>query len=169
MPRPDYDFGPLAAADLPLLRRWLAAPHVARWWGEPEHELALIGADLNEPRMQQYIVTFRARPFAYLQCYEVAAWADAERAGEPAGTRGIDQFIAEPDLIGRGHGPAFIRSFLDRLFAAGCPRVLTDPDPANARAIRAYQKAGFSRRRLVETAEGPRLLLTRDSDRKPPA
>jgi aminoglycoside 6'-N-acetyltransferase len=28
-------FRPLSRQDLPLLGRWLAAPHVARWWQEP--------------------------------------------------------------------------------------------------------------------------------------
>ena len=66
-------------------------------------------------------------------------------ASHPFGTRGIDQFIGDPDMIGRAHGSAFIRQFTDGLLTAGTPRVLTDPDPANARAIRAYEKAGFRR------------------------
>ena len=36
-----------------------------------------------------------------------------------AGTRGIDQFIGEPDMVNRGHGSAFIRTFIDELMAAG--------------------------------------------------
>ena len=64
---------------------------------------------------------------------------------------------------------AHIRAFVERLLAAGCPRVLTDPDPANARAIRAYRKAGFSGDREVTTPEGRALLLIRDNDRTLPA
>jgi aminoglycoside 6'-N-acetyltransferase len=26
----------MARADLPLIRRWLALPHVRQWWGDPE-------------------------------------------------------------------------------------------------------------------------------------
>ena len=36
-----------------------------------------------------------------------------------------------------------MRQFVDMLFEEGVPRVVIDPDPANARAIRAYEKAGF--------------------------
>jgi aminoglycoside 6'-N-acetyltransferase len=36
-----------------------------------------------------------------------------------------------------------------------------DPDPANTRAIRAYEKAGFSRDRLVDTPDGAALLMVR--------
>ena len=32
---------------------------------------------------------------------------------QPEGTRGIDQFIGEADMIERGHGSAFIRAFID--------------------------------------------------------
>jgi len=163
MPRPDYAFRPLAAADLALLQRWLAAPYVARW-GTPERQLALRAADRNEPTIDQFGVTLSAEPFAYLQCYRAAA-AEGPAGSEPAAPCGIDQLTAVPDMVGRGHGSALIRSFVDGLFAGGCPRVLTDPDPANERAIRADRKAGFASERLLETSEGPRLLLTRDSDR----
>jgi aminoglycoside 6'-N-acetyltransferase len=46
--------------------------------------------------------------------------------------------------------------------ANGTPRVLTDPDPGNARAIRAYQKAGFQKSHLVDTSEGVALLMVRN-------
>jgi aminoglycoside 6'-N-acetyltransferase len=80
----------------------------------------------------------------------------------PHGARGIDQFIGDPDMIGRGHGSAFIRYFADGLLTAGTPRVLTDPDPANARAIRAYEKAGFRSEGMVDTPDGLSLLMVRD-------
>jgi aminoglycoside 6'-N-acetyltransferase len=40
--------------------------------------------------------------------------------------------------------------------------MVTDPDPANARAIGAYEKAGFRRDRLVETPDGTALLMMRN-------
>ena len=64
-------------------------------------------------------------------------------------------------MIERGHGSAFIRRFIDGLLASGTPRVITDPDPANSRAVRAYEKAGFRRERLVDTPNGPALLMFR--------
>jgi aminoglycoside 6'-N-acetyltransferase len=66
-------------------------------------------------------------------------------------------------MVDQGHGSAFIRAFIDRLLAAGAPRVITDPDPANARAIRAYEKAGFRRDRLVDTPDGVALLMVRNA------
>ncbi len=73
---------------------------------------------------------------------------------QPAGTRGIDQFIGEADMLDRGHGSAFVRSFIDRMMTIGTPRIITDPDPVNVRAIRAYEKAGFQKDRMIDTSEG---------------
>jgi RimJ/RimL family protein N-acetyltransferase len=68
---PAYAFRPMSEQDLPRVRRWLSAPHVAQWWG--------------------------------------------------------------------------------------------DPFPANGRAIRAYEKAGFQKIRVVDTPDGHAVLMVRDA------
>jgi aminoglycoside 6'-N-acetyltransferase len=160
---PQYQFRPMSAEDLPLVRRWLESPYVARWWHNPGEQFALVSEDLDHPAMDQFIVTADNQPFAYLQCYDPAAWPDNGLGTHPDGTRGIDLFIGEPDMIDRGHGPVLIRSFVDRLLQAGTPRAVTDPDPANLRAIRAFEKAGFQKVRLVETPDGSALLMVRNA------
>jgi aminoglycoside 6'-N-acetyltransferase len=146
-------------------------PHVVEWWGDPDEQFELVSSDLAEPAMEQFIVAtddgpfgdepFGYEPFGYLQCYDLRAWSDAGLGPQPDGTRAIDQFIGRPDMIDRGHGSGFIRSFADELLQRGIPRIITDPDPDNARAIRAYEKAGFVRDRIVDTIEGPALLMVR--------
>ena len=159
---PDYQFVPLATADLPLVRRWLETPHVSEWWHDPAEQFELVSGDLDHPDMAQYIVALDRRPFGYLQCYKLSDW-NTGSGPQPAGTRGLDQFIGDADMLDRGHGSAFIRSFTGRLLAHGTPRVVIDPDPANARAIRAYEKAGFSKDRTVDTPDGPALLMVRNA------
>ena len=157
-----YAFRPMSATDLPLVQRWLAPPHVRQWWGDPEKQLGLVSEDLNHPSMDQFIVTaggVSGRPFAYLQCYDPAAWPDNGFGTQPDGARGIDQFIGEPDMIDRGHGSALIRAFVAGLLQRGAPRVVTDPDPENARAIGAYKKAGFREDRLIDTPDGRAMLM----------
>jgi len=154
----DYDFRPMSAADLPLVRDWLIQPHVAEWWHDPVEQFELVSGDLDHPDVAQFIVAADDKPFAYLQCYNLSDW-NTGFGPQPAGTRGLDQFIGEPDMLERGHGAAFIRAFTERLLAEGAPRVVIDPDPANARAIRAYEKAGFSKDRVVDTPDGPALLM----------
>ena len=158
---PLYQFRAMTAADLPVVRGWLAAPHVMEWWGDPDEQFGFVKDDLDHPAMDQFIVSADDKPFAYLQCYDPLAWPESGLGDQPPGARGIDQFIGEPDMIGKGHGSAFIRAYADQLLAAGAPLVLTDPDPMNQRAIRAYEKAGFLPDRVMDTSEGPALLMVR--------
>jgi len=123
--RSSYTFHPLSAADLPRVRQWLAAPHVAEWWGDPDEQFESVRGDLNHPSM--------------------------------------NQFIGEPDLISQGHGSGFIRTFADDLIGTGTARVVSDPGPLNARAIRAYEKAGFRRRGRPQMPDGPAFLMVRDA------
>jgi aminoglycoside 6'-N-acetyltransferase len=158
-----YEFRPMTTADLPLVKRWLETPHVAQWWHDPAEQFDLVSGDLDHPEMAQFIVAVSERPFAYLQCYRLSDW-NTGFGPQPAGTRGLDQFIGEADMVGRGHGSAFIRKFTEQLLADGTPRVLIDPAPANARAIRSYEKAGFARDRVVDTPDGPALLMVRNAN-----
>ena len=156
-------FVPMTADRLPLIKRWLETPHVAEWWHDPAEQFELVSGDLHHPDMAQFIVATAGRPFAYLQCYNLSAW-NTGFGPQPVGTRGLDQFIGEPDMLGLGHGSAFIRAFADHLLAAaGTPRIVIDPDPRNARAIRSYAKAGFVRDRLVDAPDGEALLMVRDA------
>ncbi len=41
--------------------------------------------------------------------------------------------------------------------------MVTDPDPDNPRAIRAYEKAGFEKVHLVDTPDGTALLMVRNA------
>jgi aminoglycoside 6'-N-acetyltransferase len=157
-----YVFRPMTAADLPLVLRWLQQPHVMEWWGDTHEQFELVSGDLELETMHQFIVAIDGRPFGYIQCYDLTDWNSGFGA-HPLGTCGIDQFIGEPTMIDRGHGSAFIRAFTDSKLSAGAPRMVTDPDPANARAIRAYQKAGFEKVHLVDTPDGIALLMVRDA------
>src|SRR5690349_25058666 len=81
-----YAFQPMTAADLPLIRRWLAEPHVRQWWGEPDEQYELVSGDLDEVAMDQYIVSADRVPFGYLQCYDLTAW-NSGFGDQPRGTR----------------------------------------------------------------------------------
>jgi aminoglycoside 6'-N-acetyltransferase len=138
----DYKLRPVMPSDLSLLRSWRRRPHVSRWWGkaelEPEEE------KLADARIAMWIVELVDRPFAFAQDYDPHAWEGHPFAHLPAGSRGIDQYIGEPDMIGCGHGSNFVRKHAEALFSAGAPAVGTDPHPDNIAARRAYENAGFT-------------------------
>lgn len=141
-----------------MLREWRSRPHVRQWWGEPELEDP---ADvLADPRVAKWMVEQDGRPFAYAQDYSPQDWDPHPFAYLPTGSRGIDQYIGEPDMLDQGHGSLFVRRHCARLFAAGAPAIGTDPNPDNARAIRAYEKAGFVIASApVDTRWGRALLM----------
>jgi aminoglycoside 6'-N-acetyltransferase len=158
---PGYVFRPLSVSDLPMVKRWLVTPEVVRWWGDPREQYALVSGDLDHPDMDQFIVSLGEHPFGYIQCYALSTWNQSFGA-QPPKTRGIDQFIGEAEMIGRGHGSGFIRQFVEDMLTSGIPRIVTDPDPDNGRAVRAYARAGFQSGRVVDTPDGPALLMVRN-------
>ena len=155
-----YSFRPATRADLPMLRRWLETPEVVAWWGDPAEQYALLDEDLDNPLMTMLVVEDAAgRPFAYAQHYDVRSWPQPHFADLPAGSRAIDAFVGEPDMLGIGHGGRFLRLLARRLKAEGAPAVAIDPDVDNARARRAYARAGFREVGARETLEGPAMVM----------
>jgi aminoglycoside 6'-N-acetyltransferase len=163
-------------------------PEVVRWWGDPAEQYALLEEDLGNPLMVMRIVAFDTQPFAYVQDYDVHTWPQAHFAHLPEGARSIDAFIGVPDMVGRGHGAAFLRERAGQLIShqpekcvgaadvssgaplavfasadarkiAGAPVVAIDPDAANLRARAAYAKAGFIGDTIVATAAGPVVVM----------
>ena len=143
----DYGFRPMTAADMPMARRWLETPEVQRWWGDADGQVSLLEEDLEDPRMSMWIVSHEGRPFAYIQDYDPRSW-DMHHLGDLLpGSRGIDQFIGEPDMLGRGHGSAL------------------DPRPCRA-PVRRRRARGRHRSRSGERPGDPRL---REGGLHPPA
>ncbi len=145
-------FKPLREGDITLLAQWFKQPHIAQWWPT---ESTLDNQSLHNKYLkkitshgQAFIVYLGDRPIGYIQCY----LADKEFDHE---TWGIDQFIGEADYLGKGYGTQMVKSFVALLFnKPNIKRVIVDPDPKNARAIRCYEKAGFRKIGLCETVDG---------------
>lgn len=148
-----YRFTPLREEDLELVRTWLLRPHVSRWYDDvaadaypddtlAEYRVAMRGEDPTD----LYLITLDDRPIGQLQSYRIddhPEYAAMVALGRPA--FGLDLFIGEEDLIGKGHGPALIRAFLrDVAFPRyGIDLCVIGPTRSNVAAIRAYEKAGF--------------------------
>jgi aminoglycoside 6'-N-acetyltransferase len=162
-----YSFRPLIPEDLSLISVWLERPHVAEWWDDGDSGLAEIQQALTDPATRPHIVALEDRPIGYIQCYDPHLEEGHPYQDQPQGTLGIDQFIGEPDLVGLGHGSRLIAAFVEGLFREGAARVVTDPHPANGRAIRAYQKAGFRSLDTRHSVYGDVLLMARDAPSQP--
>lgn len=167
-------FRPLASGDLPLLHAWLGQPHVAEWWGSAptpeevraEYGPALAPADvhpLDAPAgAVHYLACDGDVPFAFVQAYR--AMADQAAGWWPDETDphalGIDVFVGLPERLGQGWGTRTLRAFVAFLFAdPRVTRIQADPAPDNVRAVAAFRKAGFGEEALVDTPDGPALLM----------
>jgi RimJ/RimL family protein N-acetyltransferase len=158
----------LTPADLPILHGWLTRPHVAEWWGpspslaEVEQEYGPLTSEHSTTR--PYVVLCDGAPIGFIQSYVAMGsgggwWVDEQDPG----MRGIDQFLAHADQLGRGLGTAMVRAFVQFLFVdPAVTRIQTDPTPENRRAIRCYEKAGFRAMGEVDTPDGRALLMVCD-------
>ena len=160
-------FKPLTREDLPMLHAWLQRTHVAEWWHEPatlvELERDYLPATLNESSTRAYVANLDGQPIGFIQSYAVAGSGEGwwEQETDP-GARGIDQFLANPEQLGRGLGSAMVRAFVEQLFQdPAVTKVQTDPSPKNERAVRCYRRAGFVVDAEVVTPDGPALRMLR--------
>ena len=156
-------FYPLRAADIPMVSDWLTRPHVAEWWEDgaafAEDYAPVIAGDV--PTFA-FIAYEGDTPIGFIQHYQATAfhyegwWLNEQDTG----VRGIDQFLADGSRLGQGLGTAMITQFVATVFAdPTVTRIQTDPSPGNARAIRCYEKCGFRLSGIVDTPDGPALLM----------
>jgi aminoglycoside 6'-N-acetyltransferase len=158
-------------AEYALIVRWRAQPHVHEWWDpdDPPPTLEQVRAHYG-PRVRgedpttACLIETDGTPIGYVQFYRWLAWPDDEAVldvGADPDTFGLDLFIGEPDLIGRGLGTRVVDlvcTYLER--ERGASAVALTTERTNLRAQRAYEKAGFRKVREVldtDTRDGERV------------
>ncbi len=162
-----WNIVPLTEAELPLLHEWLNRRHVLEWWhGESslEEVRATYLPHLDGGAVRPYIAWLGSNPVGYIQSYVAVESEDGWWVGySDPGVLGIDQFIADPDRLNQGLGSTLVSEFAAILFQdPNVTRLIADPRPDNSRAIRCYEKAGFRTEGVVNTPDGPALLMTLD-------
>jgi len=81
-----------------MIAGWLAEPHVAEWWDDPETEIAGIRDSIDSISVEPLIVELDGRPIAYLQSYDPHLEDGHPYADQPFGTLGIDLSIASSSI-----------------------------------------------------------------------
>ena len=148
----EIGFRRLGRDDLGLMYQWLRREHVRRWWDE--HESYEDVADHYLPAIEGrravdlYVILLGGRPVGFIQKYLLVDHPDfAALVGLGAGVAGVDLFVGEEELTGKGLGTDVLRAFVrDVVFAEpGTTVCIADPDVRNTASIRAFEKAGFRR------------------------
>ena len=135
---------PVAPADHALLEAILREPSVARWWTPPD--AAGPAADwLAHGTEATFVIEHAGVVIGSIQY--------AEEDDDNYRTAGIDLFLAT-SAQGRGLGPDAIRTLARYLIdERGHHHLTIDPNVANVRAIRAYEKLGFRRVGVMRSYE----------------
>ncbi len=146
--------------DYLLLSRWLSDHRVLAWYQGRDRpfDLTRTREELGpiargESEVFGCIVERVSFPIGYLQYYPVLdpgayALESADR------TMGMDLFLGEPDLWGKGLGTRVIRLAMGMIFERGdVDRLVIDPHADNARAVRAYEKSGFRKVKMLPAHE----------------
>jgi aminoglycoside 6'-N-acetyltransferase len=156
-----FSFRRVTRDDFPLLARWLAEPHVKRWWNHDHSPDAVErdfgqSADGAEPS-EDHLALLDGRPVGLIQYSRFADYPEYidELIGlleVPDESVTIDYFVGEPDLIGIGIGSAMIREFVARIWRVNplAPCVIVAVNSANEASWRALLRADF---RLVARGE----------------
>lgn len=163
-----FTFKKVTPDDLPLLFKWFQEPHIQKWWPVPEKDefFEKFLARIRSKETVPYLAFLDNQPIGYIQYYHIdrtlekaGAWLPADL---PETTVGIDQFIGNPEYIGKGYGTEFIKEFIKYLANVLEPNVttiITDPEPENFAAIRCYEKVGFKHIGTYITPHGSTAYL----------
>jgi len=143
---------PVAERDLPGIVEWLRDPDVLYWWDNALDGVDAARRQFLDPSSEQplwsFLIEEQGRGLGAIQCHHPYHGEDSEF------TAGVDIFVAEAPARGRGVGTEAVRMMLQHLFEVlGVHRVTIDPEAGNARAIRAYEKAGFRFEGLLRDAD----------------
>ena len=164
-------FRPLGAGDLQQVFLWLGRPHVCKWYAPAPSSFAEVVAKYGprtEPGnpVRAFVVTLGGNDVGYIQTYAIDQFPEyAAQVGCGAGAAGVDLFIADPWRMNHGLGSSVVRRFVDEVVFAqdGIDTCLAGPSEGNAASIRAFEKAGFARWKVVRTgAAEPECVMRRD-------
>ena len=180
----DLSFIPLCFDHLPLLHKWMQAPHVRKWWGEGKtwsfHDIKekytsyTLGYKIHQGQKKgiaSFVIQFQNHPVGFIQFYNAF---DFPRDGfnlqelwsqQSQSLAAIDFYIGEPTCLGMGLGEKALKHFLSDHVLKQFDACLVDPDKSNSTAIKTYVKAGFS---TLQDLPSSILMLARKEEKSNP-
>ncbi len=154
--------------DIPLVCDWRNRPHVRRFYQKAPLSLDEAYAKLlprvrGEDPTLAHIATLRGCAFGYVQSYLILGTPSyAEQIGVSDGI-GMDYFIGEPELVGRGVGKAMLSAYLAEVLFPAFPqerRCIVCYETANAASGGVLTSLGFRREKeLIEDGVPSTMMI----------
>ncbi len=149
--------------DLPLMLKWLTDDRVLEFYAgrDIQYTPEILRQHYSEVWDTVYykvIFEYEGGAVGYGQIYKLYGELYEEYRYPQTGENvfAADQFIGEPEYWSRGIGTRYMQSVLDFLKnSENADVVILDPQKSNARAIRAYEKAGF---KIIDELPGHELF-----------
>jgi aminoglycoside 6'-N-acetyltransferase len=137
--------------DYERLAAWRNSANVKEWWDpdDPPVTPAVVAAELGraDDLTTSCIIELGGEPVGFIQFYPwdaEVAYLGAVGLSVPNGSWGLDIFIGESRLAGKGIGSRTVRLLSDHLFAdRGATAVALITEAGNVRAQAAYIRAGM--------------------------
>jgi aminoglycoside 6'-N-acetyltransferase len=147
------DLRAMTRGDLPILARWLAAPHVRRWWNTgdpptPERVAATYGPRVDGATpTRMWVAEVNGRSIGFVHDYRIREHPEFALLTPNPDAIGLDYAIGEPEWVGRGLGARVLWTWM-----IGAARRFPDareffaaPDHRNTASLRILDKVGFTR------------------------
>lgn len=148
-------------SDYERMGRWLSDERVLAFYGGRDHRVDAAGArkkyrprTTGEESVNPCIIERFGEAVGYLQYYRVEDFAEYGLDDVDVDTWGVDLFVGEPRLWSTGLGSSALRLIVEHLFEeCDAERIVIDPHVDNRRAIRAYEKCGFEKVKVLKDHE----------------
>lgn len=152
-------FKSLDSADLQCLYEWFQQPEIKHWYAKDQSFSKQEIIAKYSPRVKEedkipsFIIWYENKPIGFIQYYALLNFLPegildfSHRLFDdiaPKDIAGIDLFIGEAHYLNKGIGTKVIEQFISDIIFPHFKAVVVDPDIQNVRAVKAYQKAGFS-------------------------
>ena len=148
----------MGEVDLLQIERLLREQEVALWWNDPP-DIGELREYLSHDYVTAFCIVAASVTVGFAQVYHANCDPFWQSFGVPRETFGLDLAIGAADARNRGIGRVVLRLLTERLFMQPeVVRLQIDPDPENARAVRAFGAAGFAASGVHPGYDGDTML-----------
>lgn len=134
------------AEDLPIFKKWLTEPYIAKWYHHPQAWIEEIEKQEQEFNwIHHFIVEQEGKPIGFCQYY---ACQDSDELWEGytdmGGSYSIDYLIGESELLRKGLGKELVADLLNKIaLHDDAKRVVVEPEPENKASCVLLLSCGF--------------------------